>query len=90
MSGPSFSGLGPFDPADLTWKERWERLGWLEQACARVPEAQPALRILRHGCHTVRRRDDALRILNSLPSLTMRRILSRYLVLSTKKKGEAA
>lgn len=88
MTGPSFAGYGPFE-ANLSWEERWSRVKILEQVCRGVPEAEPALRILRAGCHTEKRRSEALMILNGVPTRSLRGMLSKYHRLSTKK-GEAA
>lgn len=89
MSGPSFNNIGPFE-ADLSGEERWRRVGLLDKAATRTPEAWPALRILRWGCQTEKRRTEALMILNGLPTLSLRKLLWRYGELANKKTGEAA
>lgn len=89
-SGPSFNGIGPFDPADMPWKERWDRIGWLEQACRGETGTEPALHILRWHPHTAKRRDEAQMILNGLPALTVRHILAKYGRIAFQKKRSAA
>lgn len=88
-TGSPLADIGPLDPRDLPWSTRWDRLADLETAVAKVPEAQPALRILRWGCHTPARRAEALAALASVPAARQRVILERYRVLAAKRREAA-
>lgn len=88
MSGPNFNGVGPF-AVDITTDERARRIVDLEIACVSESGTYAALCILRSAPGCAKRRDDALRILNSLPPVQIRHILAR-LANRAARRGRAA
>ncbi|GJD41337.1 hypothetical protein [Methylobacterium bullatum] len=84
MTGCDFHGLGPFAD-NLTNAMRGKLALRLTKACAAAPEARPAAIALGRVAEPARRAE-ALAILNAMPSLPRRYVLSRYAALSKLSK----
>jgi hypothetical protein len=80
MPDDLFSGLGPF--ADGLSAERRGKLALrLTKACQVAPEARPAALAL-GSLYDPAKRAEALALLNAMPALPRRYVLSRYAHLS--------
>lgn len=84
MTGLDFDGLGPFAD-NLTNSVRGKLALRLTKACAAAPEARPAAIALGRVAEPARRAE-ALALLNAMPSLPRRYVLSRYAALSKLSK----
>jgi hypothetical protein len=80
MPDDLFSGLGPFQDG-LTNERRGKLALRLTRACEAAPEARPAAQAL-GSLYDPAKREEALRLLNAMPSLPRRFVLSRYAHLS--------
>lgn len=80
MPDDLFNGIGPFADG-LSFEKRGKLAHRLTKACAVAPEARPAA-IALGSLFDPTKRDEALRLLNAMPSLPRRHVIARYAHLS--------